>query len=223
MFKNKYFLGFTSTPKLTTNSKLILVCGFSLIELMISISIISLVFSTVFYNYSSFNDRLALTAAAEEMALAIRETQSYGLTVKELSPGGGKFNYAYGIYFNPTTDPSDYYIFADTDQINPINKKYDVGSGCSTGGTECLSKQSLRNGVKITSICNAGACPGTPACATSLAITFLRPSTNADINFIDNGGNICVASDTTAKVILTSPQGKTLTMTILRTGQISTQ
>src|SRR3990167_1379889 len=87
--------------------------GFTLIELMVSISIVSVIMTVVLFTYSSFNDSLALSAAGQEVASAVRQAQTYGLSVKEFSVGSEQFTSGYGIYFDPVSDPTNYYIFVD--------------------------------------------------------------------------------------------------------------
>ena len=195
--------------------------GFTLVELLISISIITVLLSVVLYNYGQFNDNLALSSAGQEMAIAIRQAQTYGINVREISVGTGNFTAAYGVYFNPGSNPSNYYIFADTDG----NKAYNAGSGCGTGNTECVEQLTLRNGVKITSICDGtNTCPPPPGGSSvkNMTVTYTRPNPDASINFLNNGGQI-KASSPTGKVTLTSPKLKTLTVTIESTGQVSVQ
>ena len=192
--------------------------GFSLVELLVSIAIITLIISTVLYNYGGFNDRLAISAAAQEIAVAVRQAQTYGLTVKEVIVGGGGFSSAYGVYFDFNSDPTNYYIFADTNS----NGKYDVGSGCSSGSTECIEKFILRNGVTITNVCNESACPPL-ASVKMMDVTFLRPNPDARIYFTNGGGQIVVGPSLTGKVVLTSKKGNTVTVTIESTGQVSVQ
>ncbi len=194
--------------------------GFSLVELLVSISIVTMIMTVVLFGYSTFNDNLALSAAGQELAIAVRQTQSYGLNVKEVTAGSGLFSYAYGIYFDPNTSSSDFYIFVDANN----NKVYDVGSGCGSGAnsTECVEKISLRNNVTIYQICDASACP--PSLSTrKLDITFLRPNTDANIYFTDINGTILSGPVSTGKVRLISPKGKTLTVEVQSTGQISIQ
>ena len=192
--------------------------AFTLVEVMVSVSIVSVIMATVLFNYSNFNNNLTLTSSGQELAIAVRQAQTYGLTVKEVTPGGGQFSSAYGIYFDPTGEPSNYYIFADIDG----DKKYDIGSGCGSGNTECIEKFSLRNNIKISSICDGSACPPDNS-VKMMNVTFLRPNPDAGIYFTDNGGQIKVGPSLTGKVVLSSPSGKTLTVTIESTGQVLVQ
>lgn len=192
--------------------------GFTLIELMVSASILVVIMGTVLFGYGQFNDNLALSAAGQEIAIAVRQAQTYGLTVREVGVGGGKFDSAYGIYFDPNSEQQNYYIFADAN----TDQNYDVGSGCGSGNTECVEKFTLRNGIKITDICDEIKCPPHPS-ARMMDVTFLRPNPDAVIYFTNNGGNNVTGPTLTGKVVLTSPKNKTLTVTIESTGQVLTQ
>jgi prepilin-type N-terminal cleavage/methylation domain-containing protein len=198
------------------------VCGFTLIELMVTMSIVTVIMSVVLFSYSKFSDRLALTSAAQEMAIAMRQAQSYGLNVKESATGGGAFTSAFGFFVDPAGDPTHYIIFVDTETaVTP--KTYYAGTGaCGSSTTECLEKGTLRNGVVISKICDtSGACPANFN-GRALHITFLRPNPDADINFTNSNGNIISGgSEDTAVITLASPQGSTITITVEKTGQIS--
>ncbi len=190
--------------------------GFTIIELLVSIAIITFIMSTVFYNYGTFNDNLALFGGAQEVALAVRQAQTYGLNVAESTTGSGQFSKAYGVHFDPT-DNTHYYIFVDLNG----DKKYDVGNGCGSGSTECVAQFTLRNNILISTVCDDSSCP--PSGVQALDITFLRPNPDANINFINAGGGLVGSSGQTGKVILISPKGKTSTIDIETTGQISVQ
>ncbi len=183
--------------------------GYTLVELLVTLSIAMLLLGVISYNYGTFNDNIALSGSGQEVAIAIREAQVYGVNVREVSVGGGQFNSAYGIYVNPSANSTNYIVFADTNK----NKKYDNG--------EQIESFNLRNGVKFSALCNGVSCP--LACATSLSITFLRPNPDADINFVDNNGSICSSSQSTGKFRLLSPKGKTLDISVESTGQILAQ
>ena len=73
--------------------------------------------SVVLFNYGSFTDNLALSAAGQEVSIAIRQAEVYGLSVKEVTPGSGNFNLAYGVHFSPAT-PNDYILFVDKNANN---------------------------------------------------------------------------------------------------------
>ena len=195
--------------------------GFSLFELLVSMAIVAVLMRVVLFDYSKFNDNISLSSAGQEVAIAIRQAQTYGLNVQEVSSGSGLFSAAYGIYFDPTNSPNNYYIFADTNK-NAGDKVgvYDVGSGCGSANTECVQTNNLRGGITISAICNGSGCP--PGASTrAMHVTFLRPNPDADINFTNSGGIKTFAGQSTGKVRLLSPKGKTLDVVVESTGQIA--
>jgi len=193
--------------------------GFTLVEVLVSLSIVTLVMTVVLYNYGTFTDRLALSSAGQEIAVTIRQAQTYGLSVKELVSSPGNFSSAYGTHFT-LSDPGSYYLFADVvgDRI------YGTGSVCDGGlNTECVQKFTLRNGIRISRLCSVPSI-GLPVCApasssfNAMNITFLRPNPDATIRLSNNGSFF--ADPLTGQIVLVSPQGEELTITVESTGQV---
>ncbi|MFA7216409.1 MAG: prepilin-type N-terminal cleavage/methylation domain-containing protein [Candidatus Paceibacterota bacterium] len=198
--KNKYFL----------------LKGFTLAELMIVISIVSVISTVVMFGYRQFSDRLALTSAAQEIAISIREAQSYGVSVRQSSVSSQDFDKAYGIYFS-MDDPSYYYIFVDLND----DQKYENPSSC-TG--ECVSKTEIRNNVHISLVCGGAfggsvSCPLNPS-VRALNVSFIRPNPDARVRFTNSGGSFFGNSYKTGRVELTSPLGNTMRVDVENTGQI---
>jgi type II secretory pathway pseudopilin PulG len=204
------------------NKKLNLGEGYTLIEVMLVVSIAVLLMTVVLYNYGQFNDRLALSSAAQEFTLQIRQAQSYALNVRDYSSGAGEFNYAYGVYAYTSPGATSYIVFADKNN----NGIYNPGTGCGGISTECVQSIPLQNGVTITSVCSVVAGVTTcPASITSygLHVTFLRPNTDAIINFTNSSNIPTLANQTSAKFRFTSPKGNTLDVGIENSGQINIQ
>lgn len=118
--------------------------GFSLIELLVSISIIALISVVFMVNYHSTNKRSELNVAKQKLASDIRLAQNYSLGSKTYdgvnTPSGG-----WGVHF--VTDASDYIIFADGGVViaDPNgNHVYDVG--------EDIETKTLPAGVTISSL-----------------------------------------------------------------------
>lgn len=200
--------------------------GFTIIELLVALAIMTFLMAVVSFNYGSSNDKLSIAAAGQELAVALRQTQVYGLAVRESGIGSTVFDYGYGIYLSIDPAQNDkYIIFVDKN----FNNAYDAGSGCGSGyaNTECVESVPLRNNIKITAIelCDdaAGTCgPGSPFhTPDALQITFKRPSTDSSIVFYQNGGAV-TGTAVNGNITLTSPKGRIYTVTIYRTGQINT-
>ncbi len=162
--------------------------GFTLVELMVSVSIVTLMMSVVFFGYRTFSNRLAVSAATQELALAVRQAQTFGISAKEFVRGSADFTIGYGIYFS-MIDPQSYYIFADTNH----DGKYTVGNGCGGVTTECVEKGQIKSNVFVTTFCGINT-SGTQVCpptnAQAVSILFNRPNPDGVIKFLDNGGNL---------------------------------
>lgn len=188
--------------------------GFTIIELLVSMSIVVVILSVVVFNYRSSGDSLATDSLAQEIAITIRQAQTYGLGVRSTS--SGVFTHAYGVHFNPVSNPTTYILFADK---LTANGSYDAGSGsCGSATTECVQIFNMRDGVTITGVCSNSTCYSSGT--RSANFTFIRPSTDASIR-ITGGGS--TTNPVNGGVIITSPRGSTATITIQNTGQILVQ
>jgi len=195
--------------------------GFTLIELMVSVTISVLIMMVVLFSYRTFSDNLALSAAEQEISISIRQVQVYGLSVRQSSAGSGNFTTGFGIYAS-ANDPTNYYLFSDANNDN----KCDDGKSCFSAA-ELMEKDALQNGVKIApnGICGEAfgggvVCPPSGG-AVSIEVTFVRPNPNAVIRFTDKNGAFLGGAYQSGQIQLISPLGKTATVTIGNTGQIS--
>ena len=87
--------------------------GFSLIELIVSISIITLLTAIFLANYHTINQRTDLTMAAQVMVTDIRMAQANSLGLIQYNgevPLGG-----WGVFVSGYADDNSYAIFADVD------------------------------------------------------------------------------------------------------------
>ena len=188
--------------------------GFTLIELLVSVSIIGIILTVVLWNFGGFNEKLALSSAAQEMALSIRQTQTYGINVRESAVSSNQFSNAYGIYISSLT-PSSYVVYVDSNSNNTYNAGTDV----------LVETVSLRNGMTISGVCNNGTsgCT-TPSGGVGANITFLRPNPDARIYFTNSSGvNIAGGPVALGKIQLRSPKGTFVYVIIESTGQITLQ
>lgn len=193
--------------------------GFTLVELLVTLAIATMLMTVNLFSYARFNDLLALTEAGQEIALAIRQSQTFGLNVKEVTRGGGVFTSGYGVYFD-LNDLTHFYFYVDSN----ANGVYNAGSGCGSGSTECIQMYTFKNGISISQICDGNNnCPPNPGFSVrNMSVSFLRPNPDAIINFANNGATI-MAIGNTGKIVLISPKGRTSTVTVENTGQIYVQ
>jgi prepilin-type N-terminal cleavage/methylation domain-containing protein len=116
--------------------------GFTLIELVVTMVIITLLTAALLIISRSGEAEAALLRAAQKLALDISRQQSNALSAKEFF---GEIPCGYGIHFLPG-DNTQYILFADRDLIGP---------GCSgqdyqySGGNESVSAIRLETGIEI--------------------------------------------------------------------------
>lgn len=200
------------------------VAGFTLMELLVSIAIVSVILTVVVLNQSTYTDGAALTNLADEISSTISQTQAYGIGVREFSPGSSEFSASFGLTFSLLGSGSNvaYLSFADRNG----NKVYDGDWSCPVGGTsECREKVPIVHGNYIESLC-AVMIPGPDLCIDvgRVDISFARPSTEAQILFFNNGGNLFnPAGQKGVRIVLRSPNGLTRSVVVYTTGQISVQ
>lgn len=154
--------------------------GFTIIEMLVSISIIGIISGLFMVNYHDSNKRLELVGAIQGMAGDIRLAQNFTLGLKEFGepvpevPAGG-----WGVHFDKDTNA--YVVFADVDGNNiysDASEKYDKNTD-------------LPVNVAIESI-SVGGVGG----LTSADIVFLPPDPVTYINESSSTDAVIVLKDT---------------------------
>lgn len=175
--------------------------GFSLIELLVCIAIISVISVVMLARYKSFNSTILLRNLAYEVALSIREAQVLGISVRGES---GSFTNAYGMHF--TSDATTYTLFVDRPLGggDPANGQYDPGEEVTT--------YTIGQENEIKSLCANKAC--TPA-VTTLDVLFQRP--DPDALFFTRPARPVISS---VRIIVGSPDESERAVRVWPTGQI---
>ena len=192
-----------------------LVCGFTLVEMVVVVAIIIVVTSVVLLKQSKFSSDILVTNAAYEVALAIRQAQVYGISSKQIA--GDNPNVGYGIYLSVPTSGGvmdSFKIYSDTG-LNPGSETNDYPFSFTTGNSEYaeVDNPRLTQGQTIRRFCADGVC--SPVLNT-LNIGFIKPKPEALIN--KNGA----ASASKAIIVVQSALGdKCRVVSISSIGQIS--
>lgn len=160
--------------------------GFSLVELLVSISILALISGSFLANYRAGQNQSEINIIAQKLASDIRFAQNNSLGSVEFEgdiPAGG-----WGVHLDKSS--GEYIIFADIDMPDG-NKRYD-------GSSEEFRILELPKNVVISDISTISAAPD------ELDIVFLPPD---PITYINGAGNDIVTitlSDTngTSKKII---------------------
>jgi len=182
--------------------------GFTIIELVVTTGIFVLITTVAMVKNTQFNSSVSITNLAYEVALQIREAQSFGVSVKEFGVGSGNFGVSYGVHFKrDTLDSFDF--FADVNG----NSDYESGSG----SLEWQNTLSMVGGNSIQMFC-ATPISGAEVCSddgsiTKLNILFERPKPDALINTGTSGYS-------SARIVIISRTGTTREINVKSTGQI---
>lgn len=200
--------------KITFNkNKSIVSKGFTLIELLVVLSLFVVLTTIVLFSQSKFNGSILLTNLAYDVALTVRQAQTYGVNVRE-DVKNDTFQNPYGVHFDKQNNNTQFLLFSDS---SSKDGKYNGNWECSNGGDECLNKYSIKRGNYISKICVTSS-SGTSECEINkLDITFLRPDPDARFESVPTKSEI-----TEAKITISSADNaNTRDVIINSTGQIS--
>lgn len=178
--------------------------GFSLIELMVAVGILTLINIMIFASYPEFSQKMALKRTSEEVALIARQAQAYSLGIKKPISGGDDY---FGFGFHLKTSENDkkrLVLFTDSDS----GKDYDDG--------ELFQEFKISTGDYISEL---WICASFCQSVDTLDVVYPRAASMATINNDD--------SLSYAKITIKSPRGdadknKKL-IKIWRSGQISVE
>ncbi len=197
------------------------VSGFTLLELMVVITISVLLISVVTTQNRTHTSRILYDDVAHKIALSIRQAQSYGLSAREHTVAGTgatsrTFCIGYGVVFTLSFG-NKYNIFADTTQLGPTGLVCPPAVGPYNHVEDrVLERITLKRGA-VTRLCatNPLAVPPEDCTLTDLSIVYQRPNPEPVIN-----GDVRYVA---AKIVLTFPGSITKNIIIRNTGQISIQ
>ncbi len=201
--------------------------GFTLIEMLVVVAIIVLITSVVLVNNNRFGGVVLLENLAYDVALSVRQAQQYGISVTGLS--NPNFTAGYGMDFNMAS-PGSYILFADIPQNGVYNGLYNGSYACPqtpTVGSEFVQCSTISQGYGIIKLCvPAGTDAASCNAVSEFEVTFHRPEPDANITI---GGTPLVFGpdghatngQESARVVLQSPRGDTMSVVIDINGQIS--
>lgn len=192
--------------------------GFTMFELMITISIMVIISALVLVNFPGFNRQVAIEHAAQEVSLALRAAQARALAVQKFLPTG-QFPQGYGVYFD-RNNPTQYIIFADLCQIC---QEGEAGYGVYDGGEE-VDTITLARPLEINDIF-AKEKTGLKINLQILSIVYYRPDPVIVMHGIDTGGILTNLGVGDAEIVLGSTDGATSLRKIVAwtTGQVSVE
>jgi type II secretory pathway pseudopilin PulG len=189
--------------------------GFTIVELVVSIGIFAMMSALLLAKYGNFNQGVILTNLAYDVALTIRNAQSYGLNVKSATRVTNDFSKPFGVRLSCDTTTTTiqangadntYFIFYSDTNTNGI---YDSGDGVIS---TTFYTRGARTGPIYTTD-DPGVCD--PA-SRYVDIVFKRPDPNAIIKV--NGGATALSN---IYITVKALDGSTRKILVNSNGQIS--
>ena len=159
--------------------------GFSLVEMLVVLSIIAVITTMALVSQSSFNRSLYLTDTAYSMALSIRQAQTLGVSSRAYNTTQ---NAGYGVYVSKTS-PYSYVVYADTARTVTPPSNCLVGTTGSpdakpgdcvyaAGSDGIVETNTFGRGFRISNICatisGTRRCSATDTNMNAVSITYLR-------------------------------------------------
>jgi len=193
--------------------------GFTLIELIVTVSVFVLLSVSLLGNYRATTRSLSLNTLAGIVASDIRRAQAFeiggvtGVTTNDTDPSGISFTSAFN---------TSYQLFTDS---SPYDQQNSNAASASCFG-ECRERMIIRGGSKVSKLCvnmkRNGLTPATCTSLLKLHITFKRPDPETKQITADNGTITWWGSD--AEIILSSKDGTlTKVITVWSTGLVTVE
>lgn len=201
--------------------------AFSIIELIVAMTIFLVLSSVMLADYNGMNSRITLDTNAHQIAQWVRQTQVSAMSVKHTGASANTFP-GYGLHFDRTT-PGQFVFFADLNGDHKYSP-FTSPAKCGDAGEECEQIVTLPKGNIIQNLCSELAPPfiGTSInCAAPLNdantsdIVFTRPDPDAIIGGMYSGTNYGTSSR--AEIYLASAKGHKRMVEVWVTGQVSVQ
>lgn len=215
-----FFKNTVKSNQLNTIHKINRIKGFTIVELVVTIALFVFMTSFLLIKYSSFHSGVLTTNLAYDVAITIRQAQSYGLYVKQSQATLDSFSSAYGVYFSTASNGNDsFLLFEDSPSPSNPDGLYNVAND------SVISTYRMKNGAKVVSI-KATSNPNNLNSLTTLNnlhITYKRPQPRALIYSAGMGGGGAPGIYKYAEITISGSDGDTRKIIVRQDGQITVQ
>lgn len=173
--------------------------GFTLIELMVVISIIGILSVVFLANYRGGEREFALKRSIHQLSLDFRRAQEMAVGTQEFK---GAFQGGYGIFL--TENQEDYVLFVDCDSNGYFSGSSLVCSDCTGGScilgqyTEAVEEVSLEGGVYVSFL--------SPNFNNNLSVLFSPPDPTVTFYPDDTVADISIQSEVAGELKTSSLQ-----------------
>ncbi len=160
--------------------------AFTLIEIIITIGIMSLITSVVLYNSPKFNQNVLMNRAARDFASTIRDAQNRASAVVPLpsQPGISDPNFPTNYGLAVRIPASFYKLFSDgyrNTLPGTYTSRLHDGSGGLNCNKECIQRYDFQGGVRVKNILYPAPSPALPGGFAEINILFYRPDPTTKI------------------------------------------
>jgi type II secretory pathway pseudopilin PulG len=179
--------------------------GFTVLELIVSIGIFAFMTALLLARYGNFNQGVLLNNLAYDIALTIRNAQSYGLNVKSATRSSNDFQYPYGVHFDSRSGSNNRFLFftdIDNNGIYTVSADKVIATTTITRGSR-ISNLYINNDKTVN--------------LNSLSVTYKRPDPNS---IIKTNGNSSL-SYPNAQIRVMAADGTYRDINVSSVGQIS--
>jgi len=186
--------------------------GMTYVELIVVLSIFSVMTSVVVFNYGGFQAKVDIKNLASDIALKIVEAQKSSVSGElPLRSMPTDWKPSYGVYIDIDNDNKSFFYFTD------LGIQDGIFNDTICGGTgECLDKITITKGNIISRLEVFGTgCLGTTV--DNLNILFKRPNSGA---IISSNPPLSCSSIFYARITIDSPEDSMATINIYPSGRI---
>jgi len=204
--------------------------GFTLVELLVTITIFVMLTGVVLFSQTKFNGTVMLTNLTYDTALTIRQAQTFGVNIKEYDAGGASAVFVpYGVHFemtNPNSLNTSFILYADTlynsSDKNPHGFAGDPSLCPDKDPNGCVTRYVIKKGNFISKITYTtdGTTFRDLTVGDKIDLVFVRPDPDAKIIFTPLSGSQ-ITGIKEADVTLGSPDGGIRQVVVKSTGLIS--
>ncbi|MES3031746.1 MAG: type II secretion system protein [Patescibacteria group bacterium] len=158
--------------------------GMTYVELIVVLSIFSVMTSVVLFNYQDFQARVDIKNLASDIALKIVEAQKSAIlgVLPSQTPTTSPWKPSYGLYFYLNSDQKSFIYFTDLNNDNIYNDASCVLNAPLLG--ECLDKIIITKNNNIAQIDSYLGSTATPV-TSPFTMTFRRPDSGVFFSHAD--------------------------------------
>lgn len=192
--------------------------GMSYVELIVVLSIFSVMSSVAIYNYGEFQAKIDIKNLASDIALKIVEAQKSSVSGKfpplaQQSGLSSTWKPSYGVFFNLAWDNRSFIYYAD------LNNDVGLANYDCAGTDECVARISITNNNSISALNVYYQNDTTAYSLPDLTINFKRPNADAIIRSTPIPVPPTSPIDY-VQISITSPKGATAQIKMYPSGRI---